>query len=214
MGNLNCKEIIEENILRENILYRYRWSFSIILAIVITAMCQNLKLPGYVSGLFIPLGTVFLTEKAIDYLVRQNLDRSKVAKMVTTCDEEIARLDEKIQAAVDNLPSVVNADNKVVERFSSCHASQDEKEDFENFKMEEFNLLETLEDKQASANIVPGNVGCMMPNDKCMSLCSGSGENPCNVVAPVPGPQWQPQSASVVQARLQNGQYVPTTCLK
>ena len=36
----------------------------------------------------------------------------------------------------------------------------------------------------------------MMPNDPCQSLCSGSGQIPCNVVAPVPGPQWQPQSAS------------------
>ena len=34
----------------------------------------------------------------------------------------------------------------------------------------------------------------------------------CNVVAPVPGPQWQPQSAKTVQRRLNNGQYVPRVC--
>lgn len=214
MGNVNCREMVEENILRDNVLYRYRWSFAILLAIVITAMCQHLKLPGYVSGLFIPLGTVFLSEKVLDYIARQNLDRSKVVKMITTCDEEIANLDQKIQAAVSNLPNVVDADNVVVERFGCPYANKEDKKKFENFYSKEIDLLEQLEDKQASANIVPNNVGCMMPSDPCLSLCSGSGENPCNLVAPIPGPQWQPQSASVVQARLQNGQYVPTSCLK
>ena len=213
MGNVNCREIVEENLLRNNVLYRYRWSFAIILAIIVTAMCQSLKMPAYISGLFIPLGTVFLTERVLDYISRQNLDRSKITKMVTTCDEQITNLEEKIQATVANLPDVVHADNVVVERFGCPFKSKEDKKTFESSKINEFDLLEKLEDKQASSNIVPNNIGCMMPNDPCQSLCSGSGQNPCNVVAPIPGPQWQPQSASVVQARLENGQYVPTNCL-
>ena len=46
----------------------------------------------------------------------------------------------------------------------------------------------------------------------CGTLCSGSGKNPCNLVAPIPGPQWQPQSASTVQERLFKGDYTPSFC--
>ena len=216
MGNLNCKDIVEENLLQGNMMYRFRWSISILVAIVLTAMCHNLKLPGYISGLFIPLGSVFLVEKVLEYIAKQNLDRSQVVKMVTTCDEEISNIEQKIQGAVANLPDKVHADNIIIERFSCPYTTggdNDDEETFENFRNED-KLVDNLTDKQASANIVPNNIGCMMPSDPCMSLCSGSGQNSCNVVAPIPGPQWQPQSASVVQARLQNGAYVPTSCLK
>lgn len=37
--------------------------------------------------------------------------------------------------------------------------------------------------------------------------------NPMNLVAPTPGPQWQPQRASVVQERLIKGEFVPTTAM-
>ena len=36
--------------------------------------------------------------------------------------------------------------------------------------------------------------------------------NPCNIVAPIPGPSWQPQRASVTQRRLQTGDYTSSTC--
>lgn len=52
---------------------------------------------------------------------------------------------------------------------------------------------------------------CML-NNGCGYLCSGTGENKCNVVAPIPGPQWQPQTAATVQNRLNNGDYVPSKC--
>ena len=52
---------------------------------------------------------------------------------------------------------------------------------------------------------------CLSGNG-CGYLCSGSGINKCNVVAPVPGPQWKPQTAAAVQDRLNNGKYVPSTC--
>ena len=52
---------------------------------------------------------------------------------------------------------------------------------------------------------------CLLGNG-CGTLCSGTGVNNCGVVAPVPGPQWQPQSARAVQNRLNNGEYVPSLC--
>ena len=46
----------------------------------------------------------------------------------------------------------------------------------------------------------------------CNPICSGNNENPCNLQTPSPGPQWQPQSASTVQDRLNNGKFVPNFC--
>lgn len=62
---------------------------------------------------------------------------------------------------------------------------------------------------------VPANSMCMMPHSKCEAKCSGDvAQNAeCTMmVAPVPGPTWQPQTASVVQARLAAGQFVPSRC--
>ena len=58
----------------------------------------------------------------------------------------------------------------------------------------------------------PDDSMCMLGRGGCSPLCSGSGQNPCNIVAPVPGPQWQPQSAEAVQQRLTKGNFVPANC--
>lgn len=44
-------------------------------------------------------------------------------------------------------------------------------------------------------------------------LCSGDPTNQKkHLIAPVPGPQWQPQRASIVQDQLAAGQYTPALC--
>ena len=54
-------------------------------------------------------------------------------------------------------------------------------------------------------------LGSCQINGSCCTLCSG-GTNNCKVVAPSPGPQWQPQSAASVQKRLMEGKYVASKC--
>lgn len=53
--------------------------------------------------------------------------------------------------------------------------------------------------------------GCCLINNKCGTLCPGP-SNSCNVVAPIPGPQWQVQKASIVQDRLKNEIYTSSRC--
>lgn len=53
---------------------------------------------------------------------------------------------------------------------------------------------------------------CLLSENKCMSICSGNNNNPCNLPNSIPGPRWQPQSASSVQNRLNNGAFVPGYC--
>lgn len=55
------------------------------------------------------------------------------------------------------------------------------------------------------------NTKCIQNSD-CCSLCSGMGDNPCNILAPIPGPQWLPQTAFAKQNELKNNIYSPSTC--
>ena len=48
---------------------------------------------------------------------------------------------------------------------------------------------------------------CLLGENECSPLCSGYRMNKCGVVAPIPGPQWQVQSAATVQQRLTNQEY-------
>lgn len=52
---------------------------------------------------------------------------------------------------------------------------------------------------------------CIQPSN-CCSLCSGSNSNPCDIVSPIPGPAWIPQTASEVQKRLYNNDYTQNNC--
>ena len=52
--------------------------------------------------------------------------------------------------------------------------------------------------------------GCLFESGNG-NLCSGMG-NPTNLVAPIPGPQWMPQTAESVQNRLKNQDYTASTC--
>ena len=64
---------------------------------------------------------------------------------------------------------------------------------------------------KVSDNVLPVETNKCLLNSSCNVLCSGEG-NPCNLVAPIPGPQWQPQSAEAVQRRLINKDYTKAYC--
>lgn len=56
------------------------------------------------------------------------------------------------------------------------------------------------------------NAECIQ-NSNCCNICSGGKDgNVCNLVAPIPGPQWMPQTAENVQNRLKNNDYTKNSC--
>ena len=73
-------------------------------------------------------------------------------------------------------------------------------------------LIENLENEHASAEFSDSNLGCELDPNMCISLCA-SQDKPAGLVAPRPGPQWQPNNASTVQQRIMTGKFVPPTCL-
>lgn len=76
-----------------------------------------------------------------------------------------------------------------------------------------FNKKTPLSENAATIELLERNQNkCLLGDNKCGALCSGFTSNPCNLVAPIPGPQWQPQSASTVQERIMKGDFVPSRC--
>tara|TARA_B110000977_G_scaffold199948_1_gene288835 strand:+ start:94 stop:720 length:627 start_codon:yes stop_codon:yes gene_type:complete len=79
----------------------------------------------------------------------------------------------------------------------------------DNKEKEEFSLINKLDDTFATSDFTDNNIGCLLAKT---SICSGQ-PKPENIVAPVPGPQWQVQTAATVAARISSGNYVPSNCL-
>lgn len=75
-------------------------------------------------------------------------------------------------------------------------------------------------DEIAGFDPMPANkdimeTACMSTNSTCGTMCSGDAAQNSQCTGtnlPVPGPQWQPQRASVVQSRLMAGNYTATNC--
>jgi hypothetical protein len=96
----------------------------------------------------------------------------------------------------DNMTNgFINDQNKLIEEIDSIGAN-DEKSSLTPAPID-------YESNQSSM--------CIEKSNSC-SLCSGSNSNPSNLVAPVPGPQWIPQTAEYVQQRLKNNDYTKAKC--
>jgi len=96
----------------------------------------------------------------------------------------------------DNMNNVfINTQNKLIEEIDTIGAN-DEKASL---------LLSPI-------NYEPNQSSMCIEKSNSCSLCSGSNSNPSNVVAPIPGPQWMPQTAEYVQRRLKNNDYTKSTC--
>jgi hypothetical protein len=96
----------------------------------------------------------------------------------------------------DNMNHVfINTQNKLIEEIDTIGANDDSS-----------SLTPSPIDYE------PNKSSMCIENSNSCSLCSGSGSNPSNIVAPVPGPQWMPQTAEYVQQRLKNNNYTKGRC--
>ena len=166
------------------------------------------------SDLKLELSTKFHKDK-----IMESDNRVELEKMVHECENHVAVLEGKVKQERDNMV------NKMQMQMKNP-LIRDRKEHFTNIILNPEHRLDTKAVLNSMTESVPdtydsklkenffqeNDIGCMMPSGKCGALCSGSGQNPCNLVAPIPGPQWQPQSASTVQNRLNAGKYVKSNC--
>ena len=120
---------------------------------------------------------------------------------------EYVRHDENKVPGVSNLIQDAEYSNNIPPNDGDSNTS-----DIDKYANLNTNIVnDTKNSYTQSIDTMCGGKDCCLLGNKCGTPCSGQ-SNTCNVVTPVPGPQWQVQSASITQNRMTNGIYTSSKC--
>ena len=216
---INCEQIVEKYLLNQNPLYAFSFQLSILIAIIVFGVAKVYKWSdnSYINQILIPVLTFLLTMVLIDLIARLMIPSEKKIKLVQLCkmwmhDPSVKK--HPILSRMIDMDLVSSYTGNVgdldAEHFSNYIANYNSNK--EQYKEENVQPIEE-NSKLAPFPIEFRKVDSKcIENSNCCNLCSGTGENPCNLIAPIPGPQWLPQSAEAVQNRLKNNDYTASTC--
>ena len=204
-----CEEKVVNYLLYQNPLYTFRVPLALIISIIVYGISvnKNWSKNQYITQIMIPIAALVISLVILDIVSRIGISFSgQKQQLINMCKKNNNQLrtiekfglnkgdsDSQTGIVIDNS---VNDISDLEKHFSpptelSEPVANDEK------------LFTTpLDIPYKKQN--PNNK-CIQPSGSC-SLCSGEG-NPHNLVAPIPGPQWLPQSAAAVQERLKNNDY-------
>lgn len=122
-----------------------------------------------------------------------NVQRDPTLMVNPLAEKDNSTKGEEIKDKTNNV--FINTQNKLIEEIDTVGANDD-----------------SSSLTPSPIEYEPNKSSMCIENSNSCSLCSGSGSNPSNVVAPVPGPQWMPQTAEYVQQRLKNNDYTKARC--
>jgi phosphate/sulfate permease len=203
--NISCEQIVEKYLLRQNPLYAFNFPISLLIAIIIFGMSKAFQWSSnsYVIQILIPILAFLLSMVAIDLLSKVMINKTTYNNMLNTC--KLWSTDNKKKHNFEHFENEYIENNEDKEEFVNSHKV------VENINIVE-NPIETI------SNLTPfpiesineSNAKCI-ENSNCCNLCSGT-NNPCKIIAPIPGPQWMPQTAETVQNNLKNQIYTPGKC--
>lgn len=223
--DLNCEKIVEKYLLIQNPLYSFNFPISILLAIILFGVAKAYKWSdnSYVNQILIPILGFLLSMVIIDAISRMMISKEEMSKLLMLCKQW--QHDPKVKGHPEEIKKI-NMDiisNYKIENFSNeteelkkklINKINDEKKNIEpklNSNSVEIPLAQIPNINPSPLNAKPDGNICI-ENSDCCNLCSGTNENPCNIIAPIPGPQWMPQSAEAVQNRLVNNDYTMARC--
>lgn len=233
--NIDCPDIIKNYLLNQNPLYAFSFPLSLLTAIIVFGIAKtyNWSSNSYINQILIPIVTFLITMVLIDIISRSMLNKAKVNMLVNQCKNIIhkPKLHDKILNKILNLESNAESNTESTEGFTSNMSENNSSIPLPNnlypsiqlpvdVNLNEINNQSYSDPVDTIPHVEPAPLEyskfssalCIQPSN-CCSLCSGSPDsNPCNLVAPIPGPQWIPQSAESVQNRLKNNQYSESIC--
>lgn len=233
--NIDCTDIIKNYLLNQNPLYAFSFPLSLLVAIIIFGIAKtyNWSSNSYINQILIPIVTFLLTMVLIDIISRSMLNEAKVNMLVNQCKNftQKQNLPNNILNKILNFESNAESNTESNEGFTSNMTENNSTIPLPNNLYPsiqlpvDVNLNETNNQSYSDpVDTIPhvepapleysnfSSAMCIQPSN-CCSLCSGSPDsNPCNLIAPIPGPQWIPQSAESVQNRLKNNQYTESIC--
>lgn len=198
--NINCKELAERYLLNQNPLYTLSFPISILFAIVIFGMAKAFKWSSnsYINQILIPILSLLLMMVILDIISRTMISPMERNNLIHQCR---------------------SSKSKPIENFSSLILPEEMPQYKKDAIIEAREAVYSIDGPISPlSNIIPyplesKPLGEMcIQNSNCCGLCSGSGSNPCNLIAPIPGPQWLPQSAKTVQERMAKNEYTAPVC--
>ena len=221
--NLDYLNIVKNRLESECAICSNKLFISFIITIIVIYFYNGFKFNN-IMDMVVPV-VIY----GVIYVIVNEFGRSLITK--EKFQEEYDDVKETFQNYMDDLNHEIfeqmKEDNKPEEEKNSTlpplptkvpHQDVPNKDEKNNKLMHQYKedkemfLVEHLDNSYASADIQSGDIGCMLDPKMCSQLCSGK-PKPSYLVAPIPGPQWQPQSAESIQNRIANGNYVPANCM-
>ena len=222
---INCETAVEKYLLNQNPLYAFSFPLALLVSIIIFGIAKAYKWSdnSYINQILIPILAFLLTMVLIDVISRMMIKKEDKVRLVELCKSLMS-----------------NPSSKDHPLLSKMLNNYKEKSNIESFSSGDFsikdnimhnNLMSNKETAVSNSKNMPIDPICEIPNisplsldavsngstciqnSNCCSLCSGTNDNPCNIIAPIPGPQWLPSSAETVQNNLKNNIYTPSKCI-
>ena len=223
---INCKHIVDRYLLNQNPLYSFSFPLSLLIAIIVFGFSKVYKWSdnSYIIQILIPLLTFFLSMVLIDIISRSMISSKERNKLIELCtlwrshnnNDSINEIDMDIVINYNGIKRDIELEkftNQMYQEIKENEVAKSLIDNNNNYNLENTYLpnveLSVLSPFPLEAK--PDGTKCIQ-NSNCCNLCSGTNDNPCNVVAPIPGPSWMPESAETVQNRLKNNQYTESKC--
>ena len=226
---INCETAVEKYLLNQNPLYAFSFPLALLVAIIIFGIAKAYKWSenSYINQILIPILAFLLTMVLIDVISRMMIKKEEKMRLVELCKQLMSNPSSKDHPL---LSKIVNnyKENSNIESFSSGNFSIQDNQMHNNLLSNKDIIKDTIFHKSNNMPIDPiceipnisplsldavSNGSTCIQNSNCCNLCSGTNDNPCNIIAPIPGPQWLPRSAETVQNNLKNNIYTPAKCI-
>ena len=217
---INCEASVEKYLLNLNPLYAFGFPLAILVGIVLFGFSKayNWTDNSYINQILIPILSFLLTLVLIDIIARLMINKEKKMELVKLCKMWVHNPNNKnniLNKNNVNMDLILNTNNKNFEYYTNNDNTENENTDIliESYKNDKFVESPISE----ISNIFPQSLEAKNNGSKCIqdsnccNICSGS-SNSCNLIAPIPGPQWLPESAETVQNRLKNNDYTKGQC--
>ena len=226
---INCEQVVEKYLLNQNPLYAFSFPISILVAIIIFGFSKAYSMSenSYVNQILIPVLAFLLTMVLIDVISRFMISSSEKVRLTQLCKlwmhDPKVKNNPLLNRTIDmNLVANYNVENFTTGNFSiqdnkfyNGPELVEEVTEIKEVKIEEVMVENPIAEISSyfpqEIEHIKENAQCIEASN-CCNLCSGSGSNPCNIISPIPGPQWLPQSAQSVQNRLVNNDYTRARC--
>jgi len=228
---INCEQIVENYLLNKNPLYAFRFPLSILISIVMFGVSKAYKWSenSYINQILIPILAFLLSMVLLDIISRFMISQNEIVKLVQLCKlwmHDPSVKNHPILSKMIDMNAVSKYNN--VENFTIQDNSynlnineENNREEVKNKILEErrnISISNVESPVSELLNISPSpleykteNALCIESSNEC-NLCSGSNDNPSNLVSPIPGPKWLPQTAEAVQNRLKSNDYTKGRC--